>query len=82
MRYVFFYVVGGNYAYVGWEANETGLVERAVKMKDYRKKLAFLNSDEFLKRFNRQGKKVQMKIETEIKLRDRERHRMTNVTKK
>jgi hypothetical protein len=28
------------------------------------------------------GKKVQMTIETEIKLRDRERHRITNVTKK
>jgi hypothetical protein len=30
----------------------------------------------------RRGKKVQMKIDTEIKLRDRERHIMTNVTKK
>ncbi len=32
-------------------------------------------------RFCGRGKKVQMTIETEIKLRDRERHRMTNVTK-
>jgi hypothetical protein len=36
----------------------------------------------FFRDFRGQGKKVQMKIVTEIKLRDREGHRMTNVTKK